>query len=240
MSKCSVRQRKTDHWKYGCGQRPSQCCYNKVCSRERVQVCHTSISRYFYFHLSEGTVKLELALTLQNSLFQAYYLNHWRYVGKTGHPIKPWKRPPVLTYSGGSESDSLWKEHFRQIERQWKGTGKVQEHVIVLFCILSTVSDHLVSGGRCTASKPVSCYFRIWHSFSLQFWLHFWGLNSGGTGKKWGEGLLQLRKIFKSTFNFVDWQMGQPVPFFILLSVMRGGKEEWVRRRQRQRKVKVH
>lgn len=111
-----VQHETPENWprdqKPGCAQGPRQCCNSEACSWECIfSVCHLSISRYFYLHLSEGIVKPELPVTLQNPLFQTYYLNHWRYVGKTGHPIKPWKRPPVLTYTGGTESDSLWKEH---------------------------------------------------------------------------------------------------------------------------------
>lgn len=136
------------------GQPPPQRCYYKVCSREHIfWVCHSSTSHYFYFHLSEGTVKLELPLTPQNSLFRAYYLNHWRYVGKTGHPIKPRKRPPVLTYSGGTESDSLWREHLCQIEGQWNGTGKVHDRFIVLFCPYSVDSHRFDSGGTYTINR---------------------------------------------------------------------------------------
>lgn len=72
-----------------CTGAPSGLLQNSLLPGAYFQVCYSFASRYFYFHLSEGIVKSELPVTLQNPLFQGYYLNHWRYVGKTGHPIKP-------------------------------------------------------------------------------------------------------------------------------------------------------
>lgn len=67
-------------------------------------------------------------------------------------------------------------------------------------------------------------------------------LNSDGTRENRGEGQLKLRKIFNSTFNFVDGRTGQPVAFS-----SRYERSEAARRRRsgrggekRKRKIKVH
>lgn len=113
--------------------------YKKAC---HVQACRLSISHYFYFCLRD-TVKPESPLTLQKSSFQAYCLNHRRYVGKTGHPIKPRKWPPVLTYSEGTESLFV-KTELVLVWRimKWDSPGTF---FVVLFNL-----DHFDSWGRCT------------------------------------------------------------------------------------------
>lgn len=55
-------------------------------------------------------------------------------------------------------------------------------------------------------------------------WLQVWALNYDGMGKSRGEGLLKLRKS-DSTFNFVDWQMGQPVPFLSCYRLLKETKK---------------
>lgn len=154
MSKCIVRHRKTNQ---GIENRAVHSGpLSAVMIKSALKSIFSSLLfvyfTLFLFSFKWGHSKTWVASYPLELFFQAYYLNHWRYVGKTGHPIKSWKRPPVLTYSGGTESDSLWKEHLCRIERQWNGTGKVQEYFIVLFCLFSTDSDHLVSWGRYTGN----------------------------------------------------------------------------------------
>lgn len=108
------------------------------------QVCHLSISHYFYFCLRDA-VKPESPLTLQNSSFQAYCLNHRRYVGKTGHPIKPWKWPPVLTYSEGTESLFVKNRAGFGLKDNEMGQAQLRNIFIVLFNL-----DHFDSWDRCT------------------------------------------------------------------------------------------
>lgn len=90
------------------------------------QVCHLSVPHYFYFHLKGATIKLELPLTFQNSLFQAYYLNHRRYVGKTGHPIKTLKMAPCFNTLRG-ERIRLFCE--RTLVLDWRTVKQDRQHL---------------------------------------------------------------------------------------------------------------
>lgn len=138
-----------------------------------------------------GAVKPELPLTLQNFLFQAYCLNHRRYVGKTGHPIKSWKWPPVLTYSWGTESDAFKnRARFGMKNNEAKFRG--------ILSVFSLTLIRQILKVLCFQTNETKGKAR------LQVW---WDR------QKQGQRSIESWNTFTLTVHFVDWQEGSTLPF---------------------------
>lgn len=108
---CETQENRAGTRTQGFGQcRPSRH-NNKVYSRANFQVCHSSFSHYFLFSFKSGHSKTwGTSHPSEFSLLQAYYLNHWRPSEKTGHPIKPWERPPLFLTCSGELNQTIYEK----------------------------------------------------------------------------------------------------------------------------------
>ena len=242
MSKCSTgRRKKSAHRgdkkkKGGVSGGPQSVATIGIGSRRHMygSICHSSISCYFLFSFKWRHSKTWVA-SYPSELFISDILPKslevcWknRTLNKT---LKGASCFNILG-GGGTESNSVLKDHLCLTEGQWNGTGKVQDHFIVPFPV---DSGHCASGGLYTVNKQASgSYFWTWHNTAAL---------RGGRIKTGARGSLKLRKPLTQLSILLIDRRAKPWPFHLVVGDRReqlggvGGRE---RQRQRQRKIKVH